>query len=163
MSLAAVVLTEGFQRRFWRKVRKTADCWIWTGKPNHSGYGRIGWSRPNVHLAHRVSWIMAYGPIPDELRVLHRCDNPPCVRPDHLFLGTQQDNMRDAAEKGRMKPPPHGLGEDAPNAKLTERDVLQIRKRVAAGEFQKRIAKEYGVNPSNVSAIKRRLTWRHLA
>lgn len=83
--------------RFWSKVHITDGCWLWTGALRN-GYGRFG-SRP-FKYAHRVSWELANGPTGD-LKVLHRCDNPRCVRPDHLFLGTQLDNMRDRSAKGR--------------------------------------------------------------
>ena len=90
--------------RFWEKVDKTDDCWVWisskiSSKPNR-GYGRI-WVNGKPELAHRISWEIANGPIPKGMQVLHRCDNPSCVRPDHLFLGTQRDNMQDSIEKGR--------------------------------------------------------------
>ena len=90
-------------RRFWPKVRKTSECWVWTGK-RRSGYGRF-LIKGRAVSAHRVAWELAYGPIPHGKEVCHRCDNPPCVRPDHLFLGDRRANMADAGSKGRM---PHG-------------------------------------------------------
>src|SRR3990167_3209660 len=88
--------------RFWSKVSKTDSCWLWLGKPNNDGYGKfwiteLGRSVP----AHHFSWEIHNSPIPDDLCVLHTCDNPPCVRPDHLFLGTRGDNNRDRSTKGR--------------------------------------------------------------
>jgi hypothetical protein len=92
--------------RFWEKVRKGPDCWVWVGAVSAPGqHGRI-WvaeERRKV-IASRVSWTMHNGPIPDGMEVCHRCDNPPCVRPDHLFLGTHRANMRDASDKGRAGP-----------------------------------------------------------
>ncbi|MCK4306058.1 MAG: HNH endonuclease [Candidatus Eisenbacteria sp.] len=90
--------------RFWEKVEKSPGCWMWTGnkvsdKPNR-GYERI-WADGKMKLAHRVSWEMVSGPIPEGMQILHRCDNPSCVRPDHLFMGTRSDNMRDAIAKRR--------------------------------------------------------------
>src|SRR5678816_2871477 len=93
--------------RFWSKVDQSGDCWIWTAHHLSSGYGLIGTGsmRDGTRrgsLAHRVSWELAYGTIPDGLFVCHRCDNPSCVRPDHLFLGTCKDNAADSVAKGRM-------------------------------------------------------------
>lgn len=89
--------------RFWPRVQKTDGCWLWTGPKNQFGYGHMNSGRyhGNVRSSHRVSWLIHFGPIPPGLFVLHRCDNPPCVRPDHLFLGTQSDNLADMRAKGR--------------------------------------------------------------
>lgn len=88
------------ETRFWQRVEKTDGCWRWTGPLHAFGYGLI-WRGGNNVGAHRISWEIHVGPIPDGLFVLHRCDNPPCVRPDHLFLGTQADNIHDMVAKGR--------------------------------------------------------------
>lgn len=92
--------------RFWLKVQKGSGCWLWTGGKHGRGYGGLhcGGKVFRKYLqAHRVSWELHHGPIPDGLWVLHKCDNPICVNPDHLFLGTRQDNMGDCAAKGRIK------------------------------------------------------------
>jgi hypothetical protein len=89
-----------FEDRFWSRVDKTDGCWLWTGWTSRFGYGRI--KRDNREcLTHRVSWELTNGPIPDGMCVLHRCDVPACVRPDHLFLGTKTDNAADRTAKGR--------------------------------------------------------------
>lgn len=90
--------------RFWEKVDRAEGCWLWTGAKS-SGYGKIqrGQRGAGYVWAHRVAWELTVGPIPDGLQVLHACDNPPCVNPAHLFLGTRSDNMRDAASKGRLR------------------------------------------------------------
>lgn len=85
--------------RFWSKVNKTDECWLWTRGRTKQGYGTFSLDG-KTHNAHRLAWLFTYGD-PGELQVLHRCDNPPCVRPDHLFLGTVADNMKDRDAKGR--------------------------------------------------------------
>lgn len=90
------------EERFWSKVNKTDACWLWTGAVAKDGYAQFmaGYRRTYVH---RWSWEFAYGPIPDDLIVCHRCDTPLCVRPSHLFLGTHADNSQDASRKGRVR------------------------------------------------------------
>lgn len=90
--------------RFWSKVDKSGDCWEWTACRTRAGYGQFK-SDGRLHRAHRLAWALTNGPIPEGKHVLHRCDNPGCVNPDHLFLGSHQDNMDDMSNKGRRKNP----------------------------------------------------------
>lgn len=136
-------------------------CWIWRGcSIGRYGYGSLKINRKPVY-AHRYSWEIHNGPIPDGLCVCHKCDVAKCVNPDHLFLGTHADNMADRNIKGRavggLKNPMRGI--DHPRAKLTEKQVLSIRE---DKRTLREIAAEYGVCHSVVNNIKRRKTWRHI-
>lgn len=93
--------TRPLMERFWEKVDMSGDCWVWTGSCSPWGYGQIGVPPNQIARAHRVSWELHHGPIPHGLYVCHHCDNPRCVRPDHLFLGTPSDNTQDMLHKGR--------------------------------------------------------------
>lgn len=99
-------------RRFWSKVDDSGDCWLWTANRTPLGYGRFSFNG-EPQKAHRVAWILTHGEIPQGLNVLHRCDNPPCVRTTHLFIGTIMDNCHDMMRKGRMKEPPRGAANRA--------------------------------------------------
>lgn len=143
--------------RFWKKVEKTETCWIWTARKN-GGYGHFGLDHKLVR-AHRFAWTLEHGDIPEGLSVLHSCDNPSCVRPSHLFLGTQQDNVDDCIKKGRKRVP---RGESHHLAKLTAKQVHEIRERVSGGALQQDIAKVYGVTEMCISRIVRRKSWKHI-
>lgn len=90
------------EERFWNKVLKTDDCWTWTSAKSRKGYG-LFWDGNKFVRAHRASYVLAFGPIPDGMCVCHHCDNPSCVRPDHLFIGTNADNVHDSIAKGRFR------------------------------------------------------------
>lgn len=147
--------------RFWRYVRKGPGCWEWTAARGGSGYGTFGLTRETMTPAHRFSWELHFGPIPAGMLVCHHCDNPPCVRPDHLFLGTHLANMRDMDRKGRRRTSPRP-GEQNPNARLTEGQVREIRVRRAMGETCRALAAEFGVSQPLISYIFHRKSWAHV-
>lgn len=129
--------------RFWQMVDMDGDHWLWTGAVNAAGIGSF-WIDPKHWIsAHRFSYIEAYGPIPDELEVLHKCDIPLCVHPEDLFVGTQADNMLDMAQKLRA----HG------GYKLTNEIVLSIRAEASSGVAQSDLADTYSITPSMISMI----------
>lgn len=146
--------------RFWSKVIKTEGCWGWLRSKNKAGYGKLGrGSRGDGWIfAHKVSWILHYGPIPAGKCVLHKCDNPECTRPDHLFLGTQLDNIKDMNRKGRHKSNSEAIsGEKCYRAKLTPEQVIEIRSRT---ETRKELAKQFGVGRHIIDCIKAGKTWK---
>lgn len=145
---------EPLEIRFWRKVRKSKDgCWLWTGSVSAAGYGNIGVGKSTA-LAHRVSWMLANGDAPDGMCVCHRCDVPLCVRPSHLFLGSNLDNVRDRERKGRNIVQ---RGANSHFAKLTDQQVETIRRHTGR---QVDIANEFGISQSAVSHIKVGRTWK---
>ena len=156
-TILAAVRGEKFARRFWSKVNKTESCWLWTAGCKSDGYGSMSPVSYTTISSHRASWIMHHGAIPAGMSVLHKCDNPACVNPEHLFLGTQADNMKDCAVKGRCNKP---SGEDHYGSKLTSAKVLAIRKALARGETQQSLAEYYGVVQRTISDIKRGKKWK---
>lgn len=143
--------------RFWAKVAKGDGCWEWRGALNTGGYGMQVIQYRNT-LAHRVSWELHNGPIPSGLLVCHRCDNRRCVRPDHLFLGTDADNFADMRAKGR-----HPRGEQHGRRRLTAAQVVEIRERYAAGGVRLLdLSREFGVSQALLSLIVRGRKWAHL-
>jgi hypothetical protein len=144
--------------RFWNKVALTADknrCWIWQGGLHRRGYGRIK-IIAHYHLAHRIAWFLFHNKHP-EGNLLHSCDNPPCVNPNHLREGTLQENVADQMKRGR-----HVCGEKSPFAKLTESEVVEIRRLIPCGMLQKNIAKQFNMSESKISDIKNRRSWSHV-
>lgn len=142
--------------RFWEKVDRSGDCWTWTAYRNPAGYGEISLGgRLGAALAHRIAYELTLHPVPGDLHVLHRCDNPACVRPDHLFLGTHLDNMRDMTAKGRGRQVAAGRrGEDNGNVRITDAQVAEIRNRIAAGDSQAAIARAFNVSKTLIHLIK---------
>jgi HNH endonuclease len=137
-------------KRFWDKVKQGPGCWEWMKGALISGRGYFRF-RGAPRLANRIAWILTRGEIPEGMCVLHRCDNPKCVNPDHLFLGTQADNLADMRAKGRYR---------NPTSKLTASDVLNIR---ILDIPQINLAKLYGVTKTTISRIKLRRIWKHVA
>lgn len=164
--------TDDLPTRFWKKVAIAAnagECWAWIGSKLPRGYGMLRTSPTFAMRAHRYSYELHNGPIPDGALVLHKCDNPNCVNPEHLFLGSQSDNMADMWKKGRhRRVNPQWLagakakGEAHGGAKLTNEDVGVIRAKLASGENATAIARQFGVRSGCVRDIKHRKTWTHL-
>jgi len=146
------------EQRFYEKFEAVTEtgCWIWTGALNGGGYGSMTINSESVR-AHRYSYELHIGPIPPQMFVCHSCDVRSCVNPDHLFLGTNQDNMQDCVNKGRIS-----RGEDRHNAKLTPDLVGEIRERYLAGETQHFLAKEYNMCQSTISRVCAEKYWSHI-
>lgn len=137
-----------------------SGCWEWIGFRNWAGYGQTTVLRGRVQKRlkmHRVMWMIANGDIPEGMGVLHKCDNPPCCNPDHLFLGTHKQNMDDMTQKGRRP-----TGEQCAWSKLVESDVKEIRQMRASGYALKTISKKFGIVDSMVSQIIHRKRWKHI-
>ena len=144
---------------FKKNIKKTDYCWIWQGTTDKDGYGKFSsdWLR-----AHRFSWELHNNKkIPKGMFVLHSCDNPPCVNPEHLSLGTHKDNMRDAKRKGR-KYVKDFIGSDNNNAKLKEKQVKKIKNMIKNKIKDAEIAKEYNVTPGCIATIRRGERWQHV-
>lgn len=153
-------LYHSLHEAFWAHCSPGAlnSCWEWQGTKVQDGYGHFKY-RKKIYKAHRVSYEIHHGPIPKGLQVCHTCDNPCCWNPAHLWLGTSADNTADRDRKGRHVPVP---GEAQGSSKLTDADVLEIRRLRAAGVKLAEIAAHFGIAYSNVSLIASRKTWRHL-
>jgi hypothetical protein len=157
--------------RFWPKVNQNGPvpahepelgpCWLWTASTSANGYGAFGITHGARRMegAHRVAWFLEHGDWPSQF-VLHKCDNKICVRPSHLFLGTQADNIRDMDAKARGRRV-GSAGMANGNVRLTDSQVREIYQRKCAGELQRALAIEYGVDQTHISRIGR-INWRHL-
>jgi hypothetical protein len=149
-------------KEFWENVsvKGADDCWEWQGYRDAKGYGRMSFNR-NVRIANRVAWGIMNGDIKKGICILHKCDNPPCCNPAHLFLGTRSDNAKDRHKKGRTKTGVH-FGSVNPNSILIEDDVIKIRKLATEGMKQKDIAIKFNVSIHSISSIVRNVSWTHI-
>ena len=148
------------QERFEEKFLKTDGCWDWLANKDSCGYGKFKVSG-KLCSAHRVAYTLYVGEIPEGLYVCHKCDNPGCVNPSHLFLGTQTDNMRDCFAKNRMVRQPV-YGERHGSAKLTKDQVVEIRERRGKGESLSSLAIEFGVAFQTISDIYLHKSWARM-
>jgi HNH endonuclease len=154
-----LTITDKRKKRFWNKVHKTPTCWLWTASPTKDGYGKVSFTEGEnkyTYRAHRFAYLITRGD-PENNLVCHSCDTPLCVNPDHLFLGDNTANQQDMIQKRRDN---RAKGETLSN--LTSKKVLEIRMRVANGEIQRKICKEYGLTIGGISHIVRRNTWKHI-
>jgi hypothetical protein len=161
---------------FWSRVDMTGgmfECWEWTATRDSHGYGKFWWGE-KMTGSHRVSWEITNGVVPDGLFVLHKCDNPPCVNPSHLWLGTKKDNSEDCVRKGRSPrgerqgmnthPECRVIGERNGSHKLTEQQVVEIRSRYAQGNVtQTELGIEFNVTKSLIWCIVHNKAWRYIA
>lgn len=150
-------MTSDLGDRFWSKVEKTDDCWLWQARKNEKGYGQF-WLESKTRLAHRVSYQAYYGVTlrRDEV-LLHRCDTPACVRPDHLKVGTVEENNEDKLRKGRQC-----RGSKVASSVFSEDEVMDIRELKALGFGVVEISRAYGVHHSTVGRILQKKNWTHV-
>lgn len=150
------VIDEAFENRFWNRVNRTPlGCWTWNRSTNSGGYGKMEVAGRTV-FAHRISAKLTLPDFSHELCVCHTCDNPPCVRPSHLFMGTYQDNRMDASRKGKQRGDTHW------KARLTESAVREIRSLYATGSKQTELAVRFNVTQTNISNVVLRKSWAYL-
>lgn len=146
---------EDMKQKLFSKIKQVNDCWEWQGSLHRQGYGNFPYKNSG-QLAHRVSWILFNGEIPSGMNICHKCDNPPCVNPDHLFVGSYQDNINDMFRKGRK----NHQGENHPKVKLSSSQVLEIRELLNKKITQEEICKKYGITNGHVGSIKHKRTWK---
>jgi hypothetical protein len=163
--MKSITLTSKYIERFWKNVekREANECWNWIAGKNKKGYGvmYIGRLNGGSALAPRVSWTLHFGTIPDSLLVCHKCDNPTCVNPKHLFLGTMKDNAQDMAKKGRsnLGKKTYYRGELIASSKLTEKDVINIKRMLSCDLSCASISRKYNITPEAISRIKVGQNW----
>ncbi len=149
------------EERFWSKVDKTDTCWLWTASTNTDGYGHIN-IQGKTKASHRLVWTWINGSIPNKLQVLHKCDNTRCVKPEHLFLGTQQENIKDMINKNRQSKKMGRKGEKHSQNKLTELNVKRIRQLYEETTLtQKELAEMFKVCQAQIWRIINKKNWSH--
>lgn len=144
------------EERFRSHAVKVGDCHLWAASKTKAGYGFTSRGGRTM-MAHRLSWELCFGPIPDGLQVCHTCDNPSCINPEHLWLGTAAQNIADRGAKGRT-----ALGDKMPHAKLDAEKVRYIRTELATGRSKMSLSRELGVRPYVIFLVARREKWAHV-
>lgn len=147
--------SEFWNQLFSHRVAVVGDCLEFTGAKDPKGYGRVGYQK-KTYLAHRLSYLAQFGELPQEKMVCHSCDNPSCIKPEHLFLGTNDDNMLDMLGKGRQQ---KRRGEDHSQARLSNEQVLAIR---MDDRIYRLIAEDYGISMPTIANIKAKRIWKNL-
>jgi len=160
--IAQTLNLKGFEEQFWKRVPdrnpsgSPDDCWEWTGSKAGSGYGRF-YAGGSSHYAHRASYAIHHGPVPEGFWVLHSCDNPPCVNPSHLRLGTPAENSADMVERKRQR-----IGDNAPWSVLNEKKVSCIKELLSEGRMKKDIARAFGVHVGTIQSIALGDNWKQV-
>lgn len=161
--LSAIDNAEALRASFWARVAMTDECWLWMGPRSKDGYGHTNYKGVDGQFhyigAHRLSYLLEHGAIPENSHVAHTCDTPACVRPSHLFLTSHKGNMEDKVAKGRSH---HPIGERNPKVRLKASQVRAIRAQLSAGETPATLAPQYGVWPGTIRFIQQGVTWKHL-